>query len=186
MAQTTAMSALSPETCMKRVIRVFAALVVLVVTFYASLFAFAEAFTEIVVLRTYDAGGLAYQTRVTVVDIAGTPWVRGRPYRRWFRRIEANPSAELYRGDVWLPVMASVSRDPADSAEFERAMLEGYGLVYRCLDFFARMSSNEIPVRLSPRGHGGRRSSEPVDRSISILARFLFGTDNHRLRPLLL
>jgi hypothetical protein len=136
---------------MKRVIRVLVGVVTLVVIFYASLFAFAEVFTEVVVLRTYDSDGLAYETRVTVIDIANTPWVRGRPYRRWFRRVEANSAAVLYRGDVWLPVRALVSRDPADVAEFERVMLERYGLMYRYFDFIARMSSNEIPVRLAPR-----------------------------------
>jgi hypothetical protein len=136
---------------MKRVVRVLVGVATLVVIFYASLFAFAEVFTEIVVLRTYDSDGLAYETRVTVIDIANTPWVRGRSYRGWFRRIEANPTAELYRGDVWRSVRASVSRDPADAAEFERLMLERYGLMYRYFDFIARMSSNEIPVRLAPR-----------------------------------
>ena len=124
---------------------------ILAVIFYASLFAFAEIRTEIVVLRTYDSEGLAYETRVTVIDIGKTPWVRGRPYRGWFRRIEASSIAELYRGNAWLPVSASVSRDPADAAEFERVMLERYGLIYRYFDFIARMSSNEIPVRLAPR-----------------------------------
>jgi hypothetical protein len=136
---------------MKRVIRVLVGVITLVVIFYASLFAFAELFTEIVVLRTYDSDGLAYETRVTVIDISNTPWVRGRPYRGWFRRIESNSTAELYRGDVWLPVRASVSRHRADAAEFERLMLERYGLMYRYFDFIARMSSNEIPVRLAPR-----------------------------------
>ena len=52
----------------------------------------------------------------------------GGPYRGWFRRIEADSTAELYRGDVWLPVRESVSLDPADAAEFERVMLERYGM----------------------------------------------------------
>jgi hypothetical protein len=136
---------------MKPVIRILAAVLGVAVLLYASLFALAEMYTEIVVLRTYDADGLPHETRVTVIDIADTPWVRGRPYRGWFRRIEANSSVELHRGDVWIPVRASVSRDPADATEFERVMLERYGLMYRYFDLIARMSSNEIPVRLTPR-----------------------------------
>jgi hypothetical protein len=127
------------------------AVLALAVIFYASLFAFGEMYTEVVVLRTYDSGGTPHETRVTVIDVAGTPWVRGRPYRGWFRRIEANPVAELYRGGVWHPVRTSISRDPADAAEFERVMVERYGLLYRCFDFIARMSTNEVPVRLEPR-----------------------------------
>ena len=136
---------------MKRALRTLGVLAALTVLFYASLFGFAEAFTEIVVLRTYDAEGEAHETRVTVIDIEGTPWVRGRPYRGWFKRIEANPIAELYRGDVWLMVDASVSYELADAAAFERAMFDRYGLLYRLFDSIARMSSNEVPVRLDPR-----------------------------------
>ncbi len=123
----------------------------LVVVLYASVFALAELYTEVVVLRTYDSGGVPHETRVTVIDIADAPWVRGRPYRGWFRRIEANPVAELYRGDVWLPVRAAVSREPADAVAFERVMVERHGLMYRYLDFITRMSSNEVPIRLHPR-----------------------------------
>ncbi len=127
------------------------AVIGLVVVLYASVFALAELYTEVVVLRTYDSGGVPHETRVTVIDIADAPWVRGRPYRGWFRRIEANPVAELYRGDVWLPVRAAVSREPADAVAFERVMVERHGLMYRYLDFIARMSSNEVPIRLHPR-----------------------------------
>jgi hypothetical protein len=123
----------------------------LAVIFYAGLFALAEMYTEIVVLRTYDSGGTPHETRVTVIDVARTPWVRGRPYRGWFQRIEANPMAEFYRGGEWQPVRASISRDPADAAAVERLLVERYGLVYRCFDFIARMSTNEVPVRLEPR-----------------------------------
>ncbi|MBW2241520.1 MAG: hypothetical protein JRH01_05995 [Deltaproteobacteria bacterium] len=136
---------------MKRVVLVVGSVLGLVAIFYASLFAFAELYTEIVVLRTFDADGESHETRVTVIDVDNTPWVRGRPYRGWFQRIEANHNAELYRGGAWYPVKASVSRNLSDAAEFERVMVERYGLTYRCFDFIARMSSNEIPVRLEPR-----------------------------------
>lgn len=38
-----------------------------------------------------------------------------------------------------------------DVAAFEREMRERFGPAYRCFDFIARMSANEIPVRLDPR-----------------------------------
>ena len=136
---------------MKRAVMVLGAALGLAAIFYASLFAFAELGTEIVVLRTVDSGGAAHETRVMVLDIDGAPWVRGRAYRGWFERIEANANAELYRGGTWHPVRASISRDPADAAAFERIMLERYGFSYRFFDFIARMSTNEIPVRLDPR-----------------------------------
>ena len=136
---------------MKRIAVFIGAVLGLAVIFYASLFAFAEMYTEIVVLRTFDADGAPHETRVMVIDIADTPWVRGRPYRGWFRRVAANSSAELYRGGVWYPIRASISRETSDAAQFERVVVERYGLTYHLFDFIARMSSNEIPVRLEPR-----------------------------------
>lgn len=135
---------------MKRATWIIASLVTLTALIYASIFPAAEILTEVVVLRTYDADGSSHETRVTVIDRAGTAWVRGRPYRGWFRRVEANPRAELYRGGTWRPVRAIVSHDPADAASFDRVMFETYGLAYRYVDFIARLSSTEIPVRLVP------------------------------------
>ena len=136
---------------MRRAAWMLAAFASLAAAIYASIFPIAEIFTEVVILRTYDSEGSPHQTRVTVIDLAGAPWVRGRPYRGWFRRIEANPEAELYRDGVWRPVQGLVSRDPADAAAFDRVMLETHGRAYRYVDFIARLSSNEIPVRLAPR-----------------------------------
>ena len=135
---------------MKRIAWILVAFVSLAAAIYLSIFPVAEIFTEVVVLRTYDSEGSPQETRLTVVDRAGEPWVRGRPYRGWFRRIEANPRAELYRDGDWLAVQGSVSRDPADATAFDQAMLDTYGLGYRYVDFIARLSANEIPVRLVP------------------------------------
>lgn len=134
-----------------RLKRALLIIVSLAVVIYASIFPIAELFTEVVVVRTYDASGAPHETRVTVIDIEGEAWVRGRPYRGWFRRIEVNPKAELYRGGTWRRVRAEVSRDPADAAAFEQVMLDTHGRVYQFLDVVAQMSSNEVPVRLVPR-----------------------------------
>ena len=135
---------------MKRLAWTFVALASLGVAVYVSIFPIAEIFTEVVILRTYDSEGSPHETRLTVIDRAGTPWVRGRPYRGWFRRIEAIPRAELYRGEGWRPVQGFVSRDPADAAAFDQVMLETYGFGYRYVDFIARLSATEVPVRLVP------------------------------------
>lgn len=136
---------------MKRVAWILSAFVLLAVVIYASIFPIAEIFTEVVILRTVDSEGSLHETRLTVIDRDGTPWVRGRPYRGWFRRIEANPRADLYREGRWLPVRGSVSHDPADAAVFDQLMFETYGSAYRFVDFIARISATEVPVRLDPR-----------------------------------
>ena len=137
---------------MKRVKWIVASLVLLGVAIYASIFPIAEIFTEVVVLRTYDAEGEPHGTRVTVIDRDGVAWVRGRSYRSWFRRLEANSCAELYRDEQWWPVVATVSIDPEDAAAFDQVMLESYGLAYQYVDLIARISATEVPVRLIPRG----------------------------------
>ena len=142
---------------MKRARWIVAYSVLLGVAIYASIFPIAEIFTEVVVLRTYDADGEPHGTRVTVIDRDGTAWVRGRPYRGWFRRVEANSCAELYREGQWRSVIATVSRDPEDAAAFDQVMLETYGLAYRYVDFIARISATEIPVRLIPRSQDSTR-----------------------------
>ena len=136
---------------MKRVAWIIVAVALLAAAIYASIFPIAEIFTEVVVLRTCDADGGPHNTRLTVIDRDGTAWVRGRPYRGWFRRVEANSYAELYRGGEWRPVRATISRDPEDAAAFDYLMLESYGLAYRYVDLIARISSTEVPVRLAPR-----------------------------------
>jgi hypothetical protein len=135
---------------MKRFAWILAALVSLGVAVYASIFPIAEIFTEVVVLRTYDSEGSPHETRLTVIDRGATAWVRGRPYRGWFTRIEANPGAELYRDGVWRPVEGLVSRDPSDAAAFDQVMFDTYGFAYRYVDFIARISASEVPVRLVP------------------------------------
>ena len=134
---------------MKRVAWIVVALASVTVATYASIFVVAEVITEIVVLRTYDSDGSPHETRLTVIDRAGEPWVRGRSYRGWFRRVVANPKAELYRAGQWSSVRATISRERQDAAAFDQVMLESYGFPYRYVDLIARVSSTEIPVRLA-------------------------------------
>ena len=136
---------------MKRTQRIVACIALLGVVIYGSIFVAAELFTEVVILRTHGADGRSHDTRLTVIDREGTAWVRGRPYRGWFRRVEANSCTELYRDGRWRPFRATISRDPADAAAFDREMDSSYGLAYRYVDLIARTSSTEIPVRLVPR-----------------------------------
>jgi hypothetical protein len=118
---------------------------------YASIFPIAEIFTEVVVLRTRDGNGASHETRLSIIDRKGVAWVRGRPYRGWFLRVEANPCVELFRAEVWRPMRATISHEPEDAAAFDQVMLESHGLVYRYIDVIARISATEIPVRLEPR-----------------------------------
>ena len=54
--------------------------------------------TEVVVLRTADAAGRRYETKMWAVDHEGDPWVRvANPERAWYRRLLEQPGVELLR-----------------------------------------------------------------------------------------
>ena len=146
---------------MPRALRIALTIAATVLAVYLSIFPLAELFTEVVVLRTLAAAGVTHETRVTIVDIDGEAWIRGRPRRGWFQRLRADPRAELWRTGAWHPVSAEISHDPEDADAFERVMIERYGALYRFMDLMARMSTHEVPVRLMPRSDDAPSSATP-------------------------
>lgn len=113
--------------------------------------------TEVVVLRSYDAEGRPHDTRLWVVDVDGSPWVRvARPDRDWFERIQANPQVELERNDYWQPLRAVPIRDPEMAARVDAAFAEKYGWVDRWYGILLRR--DPVPVRLDPRVAGPREA----------------------------
>ena len=69
--------------------------------------------TEVVVLRTVDAQGEAFETKMWVVDHDGEVFVRvANPRRHWYQRLLANPRAELVRDGQSTRVAAEPSEDP--------------------------------------------------------------------------
>ena len=126
-----------------------AALVVLALAAVAGLTYWAGEQTEVVVLRTLDGDGTAYETKVWVVDHDGMPWVRvANPERFWYQRLSRNPQIVLIRGGVERPVVAR----PHDSAEaraiLDQAFREKYGIVDWWYGVLFRRHA--IPVRLDP------------------------------------
>ena len=106
------------------------ALILVVLAALAGLTYWAGEQTEVVVLRTLDGDGTAYETKVWVVDHDGMPWVRvANPERFWYQRLSRNPQIVLIRRGVERPVIAR----PNDSAEaraiLDAAFREKYGIV---------------------------------------------------------
>jgi hypothetical protein len=105
--------------------------------------------TEVVRVRTFDADGAAHETKVWVVDDGGVPWVRvANPGRLWYRRLRAQPRAELIRGGVVLAVTAHPEDSAAARARIDRLFREKYGLVDWWYGLLLRRGA--IPVRLEP------------------------------------
>jgi hypothetical protein len=105
--------------------------------------------TEVAVLRTLDAGGAAHDTKLWVVDVDGTPWVRvARPERSWLLRLRENPEVELIRAGVALRYFARPDASAPTRAAVDRAFREKYGWV----DWWYGLVLREepMPVALRP------------------------------------
>jgi hypothetical protein len=104
---------------------------------------------EVVVLRTYDAEGISYDTKLWVVDQEGTPWVRvANPKRQWFQRLLADPRAELIRNQHASHVVAAPRDTPEARASIDRLFREKYGAIDWWYGVVLRRGA--IPIRLDP------------------------------------
>jgi len=104
---------------------------------------------DVVVVRTHDEAGKPYDSKVWVVDVDGTPWVRvGRAGRAWGERLRADPHVELVRGGVTTPRLAVVDDTPAGHARIDAAFRQKYGRVDWWYGVLVR--KDPYPVRLDP------------------------------------
>jgi hypothetical protein len=110
---------------------------------------FAGEQTEVAVLRSFDADGTAHETKLWVVDHADAAWVRvANPKRHWYRRLVANPRAELVRAGHTQTLVAEPSDDPAVRADIDGSFREKYGVVDWWYGVLLRR--DPIPIRLRP------------------------------------
>ena len=101
-------------------------------------------------MRTFDASGAAQETKLWVVDRAGSVFVRvARPQRSWYRRLLARPDVELVRGGRVLRMRAVPDPSPETRAAVDAAFAAKYGLTDAWYGLLVR--SDPIPVRLDPR-----------------------------------
>lgn len=106
--------------------------------------------TEVAVLRTHDDAGVAYETKMWVVDVDGRPYVRiGRSGRGWGERARAHPDVDLIRGDATIPCTVAVVSDPALARRIDEAFAGKYGWVDWWYGIVVR--SHSVPLRLDPR-----------------------------------
>ena len=103
---------------------------------------------EVVVLRTNDAAGASYETRLWVVDHDGALWLRaGNPKGGWFSRISERPKVALVRGGQMLLLDAVAAPEARDT--INDLMQQKYGFADSYINFFFPRA-NKIPVRLTP------------------------------------
>jgi hypothetical protein len=103
--------------------------------------------TEVVVVRSFDAGGAPHETKVWAVDHDGDVFVRvANPQRGWFQRLAATPRAELVRGGRTQAVIAEP--EPEARAAVDAAFRARYGVVDWWYGVLLRR--DPVPVRLRP------------------------------------
>ncbi len=82
---------------------------------------------EVVVLRTNDARGEIFQTRLWVADHAGQAWLIARfPDRRWLARLQTNPRIELVRNGSTQCHLAAIIEDHATREELRPVFTHKY------------------------------------------------------------
>jgi hypothetical protein len=104
---------------------------------------------EVIVLRTRDEIGVAYESEMWVVDLGAATWVRADDARRaWYRRLLANPQAWLVRGGSTRPVTGFPDESAETRALVDAAFREKYGWIDRWYGIVLRR--DPVPIRLVP------------------------------------
>jgi hypothetical protein len=102
---------------------------------------------EIAILTTYE-GGVAYHTRLWVLDDGSTTWIRaGGTDRRWYWRLLADPTVELERDGLLRGYTPEPDPDPRSVARVNHLMREKYGLSDRIFSAIHTWS-DVTPIRL--------------------------------------
>jgi hypothetical protein len=103
---------------------------------------------EVVVLRSNDAAGGTFETRLWVVENDGALWVRaGNPKSGWLARITALPKVAVVREGKMLLLDALPVPEARDTVN--DLMQQKYGFADSYISFFFPRA-NKIPVRLTP------------------------------------
>ena len=75
------------------------ALVAVILLLWGGMLLLAEYGGEVVDLRTTDASGATFETRLWVVDDSGSTWLwAAAPGRRWLQRLRTHPEVRIVRG----------------------------------------------------------------------------------------
>jgi len=136
---------------MKKLVRIVLGLSVALVGLVVLVFGaqwFASESGEVVVLYSRDADGGEVATRLWVVDLEGTQYLRAGSDSGWYQRLVAEPGVRLERGDASGSYRAE-SR-PQLVAEINRLMREKYAWRDVYIGWLIGDRDDAIPVALIP------------------------------------
>jgi hypothetical protein len=103
---------------------------------------------EVVVLTTETAEG-PKETRLWVVDLDGTQYLRAGADSGWYQRLVAVPEVQLARGGVAAAYRAETH--PEASVEVNRLMREKYAWRDQLIELFVGGRDDALAVALVPR-----------------------------------
>lgn len=104
---------------------------------------------EVVVLTSRDASGAPLQTRLWVVDLDGSPYLRGREGAGWYARLIAEPRVRVERDGVVADYLALPSADRRP--EINELMRRKYGWRDVYIGLLVGGRDDAIPVQLTAR-----------------------------------
>lgn len=102
---------------------------------------------EVVGLRSFDAEGRGYDTRLWIVDHENRGYLRGSPDSGWYTRIEATPQVELDRAGQTQSFQAVPSESMSEHVN--RLMAQKYGVADQMIGLAADVDQNTA-IRLEP------------------------------------
>jgi len=132
----------------KLVLRIVGALLALVVVVFVAQYVASES-GEVVTVHSVDADGAARETRVWVVDDAGSQWLRtGNTKSKWMARVNVHPEIEMTRkGETRSYLAVPV---PEARARVNQLMAEKYGWADQVVALLASREKARA-LRLDPR-----------------------------------
>ncbi len=132
---------------MKLVLKILGGVVLLLALVIVVQFIASES-GEVVVVTTTDADGTPAETRLWVVDHAGSAYLRsGSPQSGWFQRMQANPTISVVRGDTTM--RATIETDVSLRGTVNDLMREKYGWADAYISMlFGR--EDATPIRIVP------------------------------------
>jgi hypothetical protein len=132
------------------------AVVALILLLWGSVLLLAEYGGEVVDLRTTDASGATFETRLWIVDDSGSTWLwAAAPGRRWLERLRARPEVQIVRGaEVTryraVPVETGEARQRIGCLTVQRYGLAAHAraLIHHVLLRHPQIAA--VPIRLDP------------------------------------
>lgn len=141
---------------MKRLAWLAGTLVVVILLLWGSMLLLAEYGGEVVDLRTTDASGATFETRLWVVDDAGSTWLwAAAPGRRWLQRLRTHPEVQIVRGGEVARYRAVPVETDEARQRIGRLIVERYGVAAHALALIhhallQHAQTDAVPIRLEP------------------------------------